>query len=434
MPKQSKPQSALPIPVEEQGRDFRKGNTEIGFRIKRGRVTFLSRKVLNSLTYRAQMMGIGGKGLQLRFGNVVIPEDLKHENYWWIELGEVVKDARFNSRDYTMIKEYLEELQRVLVIRETPGYYGSDQLLGSVKIINTQGPGTKRGGKLLLGWQFPAETEEKILAPDIYTRLSVYFQGLLRTEQALVLYEICKRYATNPSGLTARKHWHLWFEQLLGQEIGAEKPEYKYFKRNTVNPALLEVNAVTDLEVELIEYKNGRWVEDLQFSVKQKAQQQLVLSEEPAIDGELIGMLEELGVSPREAEKLCATHTHEFIRSTITVVRKRINSPKLPPLDSPVAFLKAALRGEYAKGASGNHIAIDEKKDKLASKTKALVDKAREQVSYVACEIPEGDELQIAWDEFRNSPGARLFKQIPAQYAESDPRIKKAFEGFLSSQ
>jgi hypothetical protein len=379
MAKSPKPKIAPPVPVDEQSQNFRKGNSEIGFRIKKGRMSFLSRKVLNSLTYRAQTMGIEGKGLyRSKFGNMMIPEDLKHENYWWIELSDVVKDARFNSRDYTMVKEYLEELQRVLVIRETSGYYGSDQLLGSVKIINTLGPGTRRGGKLLLGWQFPSETEDKILAPDIYTRLSVYFQGLLRTEQALVLYEICKRYSTNPSNLTARKHWHLWFEQMLGQEIGTEKPEYKYFKRNVVTPAILEVNTVTDIHVELIEHKKGRWVEDLQFIVKPKAQQQLVLPEEPAIDGALMTRLEDLGLNSREAEKLCASHTNDFIRETLFIVEERMKSTTLPPLASPVAFFKSALKGEYAKTTKPKRLSTLKASPEAAPENEA--GKAREQL------------------------------------------------------
>lgn len=352
MPKFPKLKVEPPPSDAEQSKNFRKGNSEIGFRIKRGRMSFLSRKLLNALTYRAQSMGIGGKGLfSERFGSVVIPEGLMHQNYWWIEMKEVVKDASFNSRDTSTLKEYLEELQRVLVIRDTPSYYGSDQLLGSVKIINASGPDVKRGGRLLLGWQFPAETEAKVLAPDIYTRLSVYFQGLLRTEQSLVLYEICKRFATNPSALTARRHWHQWQEQLQGQEIDGVKPEYKYFKRTFLSTAIAEVNLVTDIEVELIEHKNGRSVEDLQFIVHRKAQQHLVLSDEPAIDGEVIAKLEELGLSTRDAEKLCGEFSYISIREALPIVHERLASKTLPPLESPAAYMKAALKGEYAKAA-----------------------------------------------------------------------------------
>lgn len=94
-----------------------------------------------------------------------------------------------------------------------------------------------------------------------------------------------------------------------------KKPEYKYFKRNLLVPAIKEVNTVTDIEIELLEFKKGRWVEDLQFTTKPKAQQQLILPEEPAIDGALLERLESIGI--RDAERICASHTHDFVRQRL---------------------------------------------------------------------------------------------------------------------
>ena len=429
MTKPSKPTSAPEFPtavVEDQ--NFRKGNAEIGFRIKKGRMTFLSRKVLNSLTYRAQMLGVEGKGLTRKFGKIVIPDDLRHENYWWLDLGEIVKDASFHSKDYALIKEYLADLQRVLVIRDFPGAYESDQLLGSVRIINTLGPGTRRGGKLLLGWRFPEETEDKVLRPDIYTRLSVYFQGLLRTEQALVLYEICKRYSTSPANLTARKHWHLWYEQLSGNEVGAKKPEFKYFKRNLLSPAILEVNTVTDIQVELIEYKNGRWVEDLQFVTKPKAQQQLILPEEPAIDGALLDRLESIGI--KDAEKICATHPNDFVKATLDIVEERMRNPKLTPLESPAAFFRVALRDEYAKSAKPKRIAAPKPAPREEESEESKAAAAERQRIREAYEALSGDEKQKVLAAFTEDANPFARKEYEKSGLRS--RIAKAeFERLL---
>lgn len=64
------------------------------------------------------------------------------------------------------------------------------------------------------------------------------------------MYEITKRYSTNPSGVTNRDTWQWWWKILTGAPDGATPPEYKYFKRDVVKKAVEEINSVTDVRVE----------------------------------------------------------------------------------------------------------------------------------------------------------------------------------------
>jgi len=48
--------------------------------------------------------------------------------------------------------------------------------------------------------------------------------------------------------------------------------EWKYFSRDVVKQAVAEVNQITGLKIEPIEFKRGRSVTDLQFRVARKVQ------------------------------------------------------------------------------------------------------------------------------------------------------------------
>lgn len=86
----------------------------------------------------------------------------------------------------------------------------------------------------------------------------------------MALYGICSRYIG--VGQTARKAWGWWRPVLLGRfdHERLQKLEYRIFKRDSLRPAVAEINAVADIEIEMLEFKSGRFVSDLQFTVRKK--------------------------------------------------------------------------------------------------------------------------------------------------------------------
>ena len=63
-------------------------------------------------------------------------------------------------------------------------------------------------------------------------------------------------------GQTARKSWAWWRPVLLGRpdDERLQRLEYRIFKRDTLRPALAEINALADIEIEMLEFKSGRFV------------------------------------------------------------------------------------------------------------------------------------------------------------------------------
>jgi hypothetical protein len=80
----------------------------------------------------------------------------------------------------------------------------------------------------------------------------------LRSHAGVALYEICTRY--KDIGRTARQAWRWWCPVLSGNPPSEKSArlEYRIFKRDTLKPAIAEVNAITDIDVELVEHKDGR--------------------------------------------------------------------------------------------------------------------------------------------------------------------------------
>lgn len=342
-PNPSSPEKVTAVVVAERGREVRKHNTEIGYRVQSGHLSLLSRKLINVLLYYAQRM----RG----------EED--SEGKYWVEVSKIIKDAKFNSRDYELLRESLDELQSVKIIRPTEtGGITSDVLIPSFTLDNTV-HGTnealptgqkRRGGKLIIGFSLPVGVKELLLNPrSNYTVLPIVYVASLRTIGGLVLYEITKRYSTNPSGVTNREPWQWWWKILTGAVEGATPPEYKYFKRDVIKKAVDEINTVTDLRIELIEFKEGRWVKELQFTVELSKQSSFDL-DPPPIDNTLLSRITALGVSTVEAEKLIQKYAEDELRNNLEVVEARVAKPNLPELESPAAYLKTALKNQYGAG------------------------------------------------------------------------------------
>jgi hypothetical protein len=202
-------------------------------------------------------------------------------------------------------------------------------------------------------FSFAPKIKKKLLDPVQYARLSLQFQSQLRSSAGLALYEICVRYLTNPSHLTMRETWEWWRPILSGTpdtEAGDEaKREYKYFKRDYLRPAIAEVNAVTNIFVELIEHREGRRVAEIQFRVTERKQPMLALDEHPNVfDSTLVDRMVKIGIPLKEAQSLYADSEENRIRAALQLTEQRMRSTSLPPVRSAAALFKDALKKGYA--------------------------------------------------------------------------------------
>lgn len=319
--------------------EFRKANEAIGLRVVEGKLTLLIRKVFNVLMFHAQQLKVPGQNAPI--------DTAAAKKYFWIPLSELARDSAYDSKDTEFFKEQLEEMQNIKLLMENDRQWTSERLIASVSLVNPKGF-KSRSGQVWFGFAFPPEVHENVMAPGTYTKLSILYQGMLRSGAALALYEICRRYATNPSKVTHVDTYEHWYGTLTGNPIpeSGALPEYKYFKRDVIKQAMAEVNSLTDIEVELIEHKKGRKVERLQFRVQQTKQPQLDFPSPPVIDFELLDKVMKLGLAQGDASDILVQHGDTKVRSALAFVHARIAAKSGSPLDSPVAYFRWALKKE----------------------------------------------------------------------------------------
>jgi hypothetical protein len=327
---------SLPVAQKvEAKREFRKANEIIAPRVTRGgTLSLLARKIFNVILYHTQRLGVPGANAP--------GDDPAYQEFYWLPLGELARDTAFNSDDTKVLKESMLKLQDIKVVIDDAKGFASDVLIPKIRVIPD-----RRGKATMVGWTIDSTTEKTLLRPEFYTRLSIYYLTSLRTTAGISLYENAKRYSTNPSRLTGKETWEWWHDVLTGVPMSHEKPEYKYFKRDVLKPAIDEVNT-TDIRVQLIEHKTGRRITHLQFQIERAAQGVLELPPPPVIDTKTIERIKDLGINPREAEDIFASHDDRLVRETLDWVRDRMANSTMPRVESPVALFRAALRGRYA--------------------------------------------------------------------------------------
>lgn len=399
-------------------KEFRKTNEAIGLRVSEGRLSLLSRKIFNVMVYHAQRIRNKGE-------NAPIDSEVA-KNYYWIPLSELARDAAYDSRDTELFKEQVQELQNIRIFSEDAIQWTSERLVSSVKLVNPRGL-KKQGGMLWFGFAFPPEVESMVMAPGSYTKLSVYYQALLRSGASLALYEICRRYATNPSRVTNRAEWEWWYGALTGNPVGESIPEYKYFKRDVLKYAISEINMVTDINVELIEHKQGRRVASLQFKVVPAQQESLALSAPPVIDGELVKRMMALGLSQEDACNILATTEDGKLRATLDLTETRLRNPKAAKVTSPAGYFKQALRDGYASNteiARKNIQKLDNKPSVEASinaiRDRYIVERAKDALNlYGELQEQEQEEWLSRFRESESGKGLNMARGLASATARN---------------
>ncbi|WP_235023260.1 replication initiation protein [Caballeronia glebae] len=315
---------------------MRKAVEAIAIQPKSGKITLLTRKLFNVLLAVAQQADESG------------------DTYRAL-LSDIVANSAFDSNDTALVKEHLRRMVSVQVEWSTgtssqkPGRkWGISTLIADAEIL--EDPTTRR---VWVEFSFAPKIKKKLLDPVQYARLSLQFQSQLRSSAGLALYEICVRYLTNPSHLTMRETWEWWRPILSGTpdtEAGDEaKREYKYFKRDYLRPAIAEVNAVTNIFVELVEHREGRRVAEIQFRVTERKQPMLALDEHPNVfDSTLVDRMVKIGIPLKDAQTLYADSEENRIRAALQMTEQRMRSTSLPPVRSAAALFKDALKKGYA--------------------------------------------------------------------------------------
>jgi hypothetical protein len=300
---------------------------------KSHKITSLARKSYNVLLHEAQAQGLDKAVFQA-------------------PLERIIRGVDFDSNDQALIKKHLRAMVSTTVEWQSPttgegSSWNVSGLLAHARL-------SKLRGQVWVEWSYAVNLKQELLEPTVFARLSLEIISQLRSHAGIALYEICARY--KDIGRTSRQAWSWWRPVLSGRPESEKtaRLEYRIFKRDTLKPAIAEVNAVTDLDIELVEHKAGRFIDELQFLIRRKPQASLPLRQpsEP-VDLSLVARAQALGVDDSRAEELAETYGDAALKSGLDALQRRAASAFPEPLRDPYRYLKSLMPGEAARPGQG---------------------------------------------------------------------------------
>lgn len=258
-------------------------------------------------------------------------------------LKSLLKFSGSDGDERTLAKKYFKEMQELPVSWEStaPGdgvkWIGLN-MLSQAKIF-------VQGGQTWVSWAFPPEIITMIVNPERYAVWNLRVSAQLGTYSALALYEICARYRDNPSGVTSRKPADWWIDSLSNTASGSEKKkrEWRKFKLEKVKDAIAEINSETDLEIELIEHKDGRSVSEIQFSVRRR-KNAADINNLSSINIELFAKALRLGISEARSQTLIRSYGEDRLSEKLDELRARIFDKSKSQIENQYAYLKVILK------------------------------------------------------------------------------------------
>ncbi len=217
-----------------------------------------------------------------------------------------------------------------------------------------------RGKPTYVRWAFPPDVMTALKDPAFFTKLDLEILGQLKSYASIALYEICSRYKTNPSGLSCSQPPAWWVEALTARGFrpapassNAKKPadtlletgpkrEWRKVKFETVLGAIEEINSKTDLEIELIEKREGKAVSEVQFAVRRKRR---ALPPGQGIAPDVLEKAVSLGISAADIAMICRTARGgvDVVKAALSKLSERVARDDLVPLSNVTAYLKTIL-------------------------------------------------------------------------------------------
>lgn len=193
-------------------------------------------------------------------------------------------------------------------------------------------------------YRYERSLAEKLYHPDVYSKINLSVLREMKSAHALVLYENCYRYVN-----IAHTPW--WdvdvFRRLMSVDQMTSYKQFKLLNRAVIQPALKEVNSVSNIQLELETKRKGRSVTGLRFLIRPNPQLSMIgmdeeddITQMPAYKA-LLGE----GISKTLARAWVLEHDEEYIFEKLDLAISQAASGKIK--SSKAGFLKAAVEQDY---------------------------------------------------------------------------------------
>lgn len=264
-------------------------------------------------------------------------------------LSEIVHLLDYDSNDLNLIKKHLKSMISTVVEWQSPttgegAVWEACGLLAHCKI-------RKQRAEVWVDWSFAINLRSELLNPTVFARIKMEVVSQLRTHPAIFLYELACRYQN--IGRSPRQDWRWWHDPMTGRppdEARLEKLEYSFFKRDTLKPALAEVNAASPFNIELVEHRRGRYIAEVQFLIKKKTQEESQYRKAPEkADMQSVHLARQLGIPDDRFEQLVETYGSKALATALPELSRRIQTAFPEPVRDPARYLHSIMPSHAAQ-------------------------------------------------------------------------------------
>ena len=259
-------------------------------------------------------------------------------------LATILRTTGSDASDRTAAKRYLQEMRSLEVDWEStaPGdgvKWRGFSMLSEVAL-------EVRRGETWVSWSFPPSIMAALREPSRWARIDLEVLSRLGTYAAVALYEICARYRDNPGGVTSRKPVG-WWTDALSNVPGGDRREWRKFKSERIKEAIEEINRETDLQIDLIEHRRGRTVDEVQFAVRRRSKATLLGDRAASpVDANLTLRAETLGIREIKLDALVKEFGEQRVRDKLEALERRAANSSLRAVDNAYSYLRSSLRNE----------------------------------------------------------------------------------------
>lgn len=332
-----------------------------------------------------------------------------------------------NSNNNTHLKRVIREAQKSAVQVNVIDVANPDED-NWVSVPMLGAAGIRKGQ---ITFKIPVELRGQLRDPARCSLLSMRILAGFTSIYALELYERLSLF----KGEGYSPWWHIdEFRGLIKVDGLKSANDFRYFRRDIIQPAIDQINEISDIDVSLELRRTGRFYSHLRFGVAASRNHQLLSS--IAASKNLYDILtREFGLSDAELDEIAKnreTWTDDRLNEAVEFVRHRCATSKVL---YPGKYLMSAIRDGYRVGSLEKAARqVDADKERKVKQTEEVISALKNVQPAPEIELPSGEALLEAWTVFRKSPHAKLFKQLPETYEEANNRQRKAFEGFLQIQ
>ena len=297
-------------------------------------------------------------------------ENLLNNDFHKIKVSELCEIVGCHTRNFEKIDDVLGNLVSTKVRWDIGGgctengtwikNMGISTMLASAIIENG-----------VISYEFSKRLSKLLYNPEMYQKISLLQQKLFKSSSSLALWENCIRFVgVGKTGLAEVGEWR----ELLGA-TAKTYDQYKDFNKFVIAPSVKEINAVSNIQIELITKRTGRSITHIGFDVTQKKQTQLAI---PEILSEIKSSkeYEELlvyGINEVQAMSWIQEYGCPYIREKIDYVNENVKNGKVKA--SVSGLLVSAIKGDYK---NGKQIIKEQKKKQSEEQKQADSDKKRD--------------------------------------------------------